>query len=328
MLLDTHGRGHDNLRISVTDRCNLRCFYCMPEGEPTYLPRAEILTFEEIERFVRVAVGLGVNKVRLTGGEPLMRRGLALLVAKLAAIPGVRDLALTTNGLLLAEQAQGLHDAGLRRLNVHLDTLDPAKFKRLARRDGVERVMEGLAKAQAVGFKTIKINAVAVRGDTEDDLVPLARLGRERGFEIRFIEYMPLDVQNAWERQKVLFGRDIIARLSQEVAPLDPVAPAYPGAPANEFAYRDGAGQVGIIASVSQPFCQSCNRIRLTADGMLRYCLFAREETDVRTALRSGASDAALATLIKDTVRAKWEGHEINQARFLRPQRPMYAIGG
>ena len=328
MLVDTFGRGHDNLRVSVTDRCNLRCFYCMPAGEPTYGPKAEILTFEEIERFVRLALTLGVRKVRLTGGEPLLRQDLPVLVGKIAALPGLADLALTTNGLLLAEQAAALHDAGLRRLNVHLDTLDPVRFERLARRPGVEKVLTGLETARRVGFERIKINAVAVKGETEADLVPLARFGRENGYEIRFIEYMPLDVQNQWEREKVLFAKDILALLGAEFGPLQPVAKDSKGAPANEFRYADGKGQIGIIASVSQPFCMSCNRLRLTADGQLRYCLFAREESDVRSLIRRGGTDAELAELVEQTVRAKWEGHEINQARFVRPDRPMYAIGG
>jgi cyclic pyranopterin phosphate synthase len=328
MLVDSFGRKHDNLRVSVTDRCNLRCIYCMPDGEPTYLPKAELLSFEEIERFVRIAVGLGVNKVRITGGEPLVRRDLKSLVRMLAGIDGVQDLALTTNGLLLAEQAQALHDAGLRRINVHLDTLDPARFERLVRRPGLDRVLAGLDAAQAAGFDRIKINAVAIRGETEADLVPLARLGRERGFEVRFIEYMPLDAGNHWERKKVLFGQEIVDTLSREIAPLVPEGRDVPGAPATEFRFADGAGRIGLIASVSQPFCRSCNRIRITADGQLRYCLFAREESDVRSLLRGGAGDEAVADLIRRTVDAKWEGHEINAARFLKPQRPMYAIGG
>jgi cyclic pyranopterin phosphate synthase len=328
MLVDSFGRKHDNLRVSVTDRCNLRCTYCMPDGEPTYLPKAELLSFEEIERFVRIAVGLGVNKVRLTGGEPLVRRDVHVLVEKLARIPGILDLALTTNGLLLAEQARALHGAGLRRLNVHLDTLDPAKFERLVRRPALDRVLAGLDAAQAAGFDRIKLNAVAIRGETEEDLVPLALFGRERGFEVRFIEYMPLDAGNHWERRKVLFGQEIIEKLSREVAPLVPDGRDQPGAPATEFHFADGAGRIGLIASVSQPFCRSCNRIRLTADGMLRYCLFAREESDVRSLFRSGAGDDAVADLVRRTVGSKWEGHEINAARFIKPQRPMYAIGG
>ncbi|HEX4620657.1 MAG TPA: GTP 3',8-cyclase MoaA [Myxococcaceae bacterium] len=328
MLVDSFGRTHDNLRVSVTDRCNLRCVYCMPDGEPTYLPKAELLTFEEIERFVRIAVGLGVHKVRITGGEPLVRRDVHLLVRMLAGIDGIQDLALTTNGLLLAEQARALHDAGLRRINVHLDTLDPAKFQRLVRRPGLERVLAGLDAAQAAGFDRIKINAVAIRGETEEDLVPLARLGRERGFEVRFIEYMPLDAGNHWERKKVLFGQEIVDTLSREIAPLIPEGRDVAGAPATEFRFSDGVGRIGLIASVSQPFCRSCNRIRLTADGQLRYCLFAREESDVRSLFRGGAADEAVADLVRRAVAGKWEGHEINAARFLKPQRPMYAIGG
>jgi cyclic pyranopterin phosphate synthase len=327
-LVDTFGRTHNNLRISVTDRCNIRCFYCMPEDNPVFMQRREILSFEEIERFVRVAVRLGIDKVRLTGGEPLVRRDLPVLVRKLAAIPGVNDLALTTNGLLLPELAGPLYDAGLRRINVHIDTLDPAKFERIVRRPGLERVLEGVFACKRLGYGPIKINAVAVRGLTEDDLAPLARFGREHGFEIRFIEFMPLDADGKWQRDKVLFAADILDRLSQEVAPLRPAPDQDPRAPASEFVFADGVGRVGIIASVSRPFCMSCNRIRLTADGKLRNCLFALEEVDVKAVLRGGGSDDDLIQLIRQNVRDKWEGHEINTARFIQPPRPMYAIGG
>jgi GTP 3',8-cyclase len=327
MLTDSFGRLHDNLRISVTDRCNIRCFYCMPEDGVHFVPRAEILDFEEIERFVRIAVTLGVTKLRVTGGEPLLRRDLTVLIARLAAIPGIRDLALTTNGVLLPELARPLHDAGLRRINVHLDTLDRERFQQITRRDDLGKVLGGLEACHALGYR-IKLNAVAVKNLVEPDIVPLARFARERGFEVRYIEFMPLDAQNLWDRSKVLLADDMIAMLSREIAPLVPVPDPDPRAPATEYNFADGIGQVGFIASVSRPFCLNCNRIRLTADGKLRYCLFAIEEDDVKTLMRSGASDDEIAGLIRHNVGRKWEGHEINSAKFVAPPRPMYSIGG
>jgi cyclic pyranopterin phosphate synthase len=241
----------------------------------------------------------------------------------------VEDVALTTNGVLLADQAEALFDAGLRRLNIHLDTLDRARFEQITRRDDFGRVLAGIDAAQRLGFGPIKINAVAVKGLVEPDIVPLARFGRERGIEIRYIEFMPLDAQNLWDRSKVLLADDILALLREGVGPLDPVPDPDPRAPALEYRFRDGTGQVGFIASVSRPFCLNCNRIRLTADGKLRYCLFAIDETDVRDLLRGGAADEEIAGVIRATVRAKWLGHEINQGeRFVPPPRPMYAIGG
>jgi GTP 3',8-cyclase len=327
-LVDQFGRLHDNLRISVTDRCNIRCFYCMPETGVKFQPREEILSFEEIERFVRVAVSLGVRKIRLTGGEPLVRKDLADLIGKLAAVPGVEDIALTTNGVLLKEQAAGLYAAGLRRLNVHLDTLSREKFLKITRRDDFDRVIDGIRTAREMGFGPIKINVVAVKGLIDEDVVPMARFGRENGFEIRYIEFMPLDSQNLWDRSRVLLADDMVRMLSQEIAPLEEIPDADPRAPATEYRFTDGVGRVGFIASVSRPFCLNCNRIRLTSDGKLRYCLFAIEETDVKGLLRGGASAEQIARTIRDNVRAKWLGHEINTQRFVAPPRPMYAIGG
>jgi cyclic pyranopterin phosphate synthase len=313
-LLDTFGRLHDNLRISVTDRCNIRCYYCMPESGVKFMRREEILSFEEIERFARVAVSLGVTKVRVTGGEPLVRKDLPVLIRQLVGIPGVRDLSLTTNGVLLAEHAEALYAAGLRRLNVHLDTLDRERFLKITRRDDLEKVLEGIEVCRRLGFRP--------------DLAPLARYGRERDIEVRFIEFMPLDAQGIWDRGRVLFASDIIERLSREIAPLVEIPDRDPRAPATEYRFADGIGRVGFIASVSRPFCLNCNRIRLTSDGKLRYCLFAVDETDVKSLLRSGASDEEIASTINDTVRQKWIGHEINTARFVPPPRPMYSIGG
>jgi cyclic pyranopterin phosphate synthase len=325
-LVDTFGRVHNNLRISVTDRCNLRCTYCMPE-DVVFMDRSELLTFEEITRFVRVAAPLGIDKIRLTGGEPLMRRDLPRLACMLSEIEGIRDLGLTTNGVLLADQAQALYDAGLRRINISLDTLDLERFRQVARRDGLDKVIEGILAAKRAGFDPVKLNAVSVRGLTDGDVVPLARFAREHGCEMRFIEYMPIGAEK-WEREKVYFAHEIMEQLEREIAPLVPVDEYDPRAPAMEFRYTDGGGRVGIIASVSRPFCMSCNRVRLTADGKLRNCLFALDEVDVKGLLRHNAPDAEIAALIRQNVWAKWEGHEINTARFIKPPRTMHAIGG
>ncbi len=327
-LVDSFGRVHNNLRISVTDRCNIRCFYCMPAENVQFMPRADLMSFEEMERFVRICVGLGVNKVRLTGGEPLVRKDLSKLVAKIAAIDGIHDIGITTNGILLAEQAQELWDAGLRRINVSLDALDPVKFTEITRREGYENVLAGIQAAQRVGFDPVKINAVSVRGMTETEIVPFGKFARETGAEIRFIEFMPLDADNAWERDKVLFAHEIIERLSAEIMPLIPIPDQNPHAPATEFMFQDGVGRIGFIASVSQPFCMSCDRFRITADGKVRNCLFSLEETDIRGLLRGGGTDAEIADAVRASVAAKWEGHQINTAKFIQPDRPMYSIGG
>ena len=326
-LIDRFGRVHDNLRISVTDRCNIRCFYCMPETDVKFAGREQILHFEEIERFARIAAGLGVTKLRVTGGEPLLRRDLPQLVARLAAIPGIRDLALTTNGVLLEQLAAPLRDAGLSRINVHLDTLDRARFEQITRRDDLPKVLAGLEAAKRLGYN-VKLNAVAVKNLVEPDVVPLARFARDNGFEVRYIEFMPLDAQHLWDRGRVLLADEIIEMLSREISPLHAVPDPDPRAPATEYAYSDGGGRVGFIASVSRPFCLNCNRLRITADGKLRYCLFAIEEDDVKTLMRSGASDEEIAELVRRNVAAKWIGHEINSEKFVPPPRPMYQIGG
>jgi cyclic pyranopterin phosphate synthase len=327
LLTDSFGRRHNNLRISVTDRCNLRCTYCMPE-EVTFLDRSELLTFEEMAAFVKAVVPLGIDKVRLTGGEPLMRKNLPALVAQLAAIPELHDIGLTTNGLLLAAQAKPLFDAGLRRLNVSLDTLDTGRFRELSRRDGLDNVLEGLQAAKAAGFNPIKVNAVAIRGFIEHDAVPLAKYCRENDFELRFIEYMPIGAE-PWEREKCFFAHEIMDLLERGIAPLVPGKHYDPAAPAMDFDYADGQGTVGFIASVSRPFCKSCNRIRLTADGKLRNCLFALDEVDVKSLLRTQPFDAdTVRTVVRQNVAVKWEGHEINSAKFVKPGRTMHAIGG
>ncbi|MCA9023709.1 MAG: GTP 3',8-cyclase MoaA [Planctomycetaceae bacterium] len=327
-LTDTFGRVHNNLRISVTDRCNIRCFYCMPADNVQFMAKAKLLSFEEIERFVRIVQPMGINKLRLTGGEPLVRRDLPTLVAKLAAIEGIKDIGITTNGILLAEQAQELYDAGLRRLNVSLDALNAEKFAEVTRREGYEKVIEGIQAAKAAGFDPIKINAVSIRGVTEEEIVPFGHFARETGCEVRFIEYMPLDADAAWERDKVLFADEIIETLSKEIRPLIPVPNSDPRAPATEYDFNDGIGRVGFIASVSKPFCMNCNRFRLTADGKIRNCLFSLEETDVRSLLRSGTDDETIRQAVLDSVMAKEAGHEINMAGFVQPDRPMYSIGG
>jgi len=327
-LTDNFGRVHDNLRISVTDRCNIRCFYCMPEEGVRYMDHADILRFEEIERFVRAVVPLGITKLRLTGGEPLLRRDLPRLIEMLGAIPGIRDMALTTNGVLLEKHAQDLHRAGLRRLNIHLDTLDAARFTRITRRDDLAKVLAGIDAAVAAGFETIKLNIVAVKGLVEPDIVPMALFCRERGFEPRYIEFMPLDSQSIWDRGQVLTADEILDVLAREVGPLRAVPDADPRAPATEYEYTDGGGRVGFIASVSKPFCLNCNRIRLTSEGKLRYCLFAIDETDVRGLLRSHGTDEEIAAVVRANIAAKWLGHEINSERFVAPPRPMYSIGG
>lgn len=326
-LTDSFGRVHDNLRISVTDRCNIRCFYCMPEEGIQFQAREEILSFEEIARFTRIAVAMGVSKLRITGGEPLVRKDLPHLVSMLASIPGVTDIALTTNAVLLENLAGPLRDAGLGRLNIHLDTLDRERFRQITRRDDLGRVMRGIDAAQNAGFP-VKLNAVAVKGLVEDDIVPLTQFGRERGIDVRFIEFMPLDAQGIWDRNGVLTADEILSILKERVGPLEEIPDHDPRAPATEYQFSDGVGRVGFIASVSKPFCMNCNRIRLTADGHLRYCLFAIEETDVKQALRGGASDKEISTVIRETLSKKWAGHEINSANFVPPPRPMYAIGG
>jgi GTP 3',8-cyclase len=325
-LTDTFGRIHNNLRIGVTDRCNLRCTYCMPE-EVQFVDRGELLSFEEITHFVRVAVPLGIDKIRLTGGEPLMRRDLPRLVEMLSNVEGIRDLGLTTNGILLADQAAALYEAGMRRLNVSLDTLDPTRFRQLTRREGLDKVIAGILAAKRAGFHPIKVNAVSIRGITEHEVAPLARFAREHGLEMRFIEYMPIGADQ-WERDKVYFAHEILEQLDREVAPVVPVDRYDPRAPAMQFRYTDGGGEVGIIASISRPFCMSCNRVRLTADGKLRNCLFALDETDIKQLLRSHAADSAIADAIRRNVGSKWEGHEINTSRFIKPLRTMHAIGG
>ena len=326
-LVDGFGRTHTDLRISVTDRCNLRCTYCMPL-EVSFRPREELLTYEEIARVAAVAARLGIRTTRLTGGEPLVRRDLPELVRQLVATDGIEEVALTTNGLLLAEQAEPLRAAGLRRLNVSLDSLRPDVFERIARRGGLDRVLAGLAAAKQAGFPRIRINAVSIRGLTEEEIVPLAVFCRREGLDLRFIEFMPLDAEEDWTPARVLSGAEVRGILEREVGRLvrEPVADR--GQPAVDWRWGDGAGRVGFIDPVTRPFCDRCDRLRLTADGQFRNCLFSTVEWDVRRVLREGADDAAVVALLRACVAAKKAAHGIDSPAFERPARAMYQIGG
>ena len=326
-LVDGFGRVHTDLRVSVTDRCNLRCTYCMPL-DVVFKPRNELLSFEEIERVVRVAVARGIRSVRLTGGEPLVRRDLDRLVAALAGIDGLEDLSLTTNGLLLAEQAEGLAKAGLSRLNVSLDSLREEVFEKIARSRGLSRVLQGLAAARRAGFRAIRINAVSIRGLTEGEIVPLAAFCRREGFHLRFIEFMPLDAEEGWSDSRVLSGAEVRRMLEDRFGRLTPLAARDPGQPSVDYRYADEGGLVGFIDPVSQPFCDRCDRLRLTADGQFRNCLFSTTEWDVRALVRGGGDDAEIARLLGECVAAKRAAHGIGSSAFERPARAMYQIGG
>jgi cyclic pyranopterin phosphate synthase len=327
-LSDTLGRVHTSLRISVTDRCNIRCFYCMPEENVRFRPRHELLSFEEITRLARVMADLGVNKLRLTGGEPLVRAELPKLVEQLAAIAGIDEIAMTTNGILLAEQARALKDAGLTRVNISLDALTEETFRRISRRDGLDRVLSGIRAAKEVGFAPIRLNTVAIKGITEPEIPALAQFAKSEGMELRFIEFMPLDADEHWSNSQVLTGEEIRHSIEAAIGPLEPAERPDLSQPAVDFNYADGSGSVGFINPVSQPFCHDCNRLRVTAEGQLRNCLFSTVEWDARALLRSTASDVELAQLIRDCVRAKKPGHGIDSNEFIRPQRAMYQIGG
>ena len=337
-LVDPFGRTIRDLRISVTDRCNFRCTYCMPAEGMVWLPKSEILSFEEIERVARLFVErYGVDGIRLTGGEPTVRAHLPVLVAKLAqlVVPADSasplagqpiDLALTTNGATLVNCVDELRDAGLGRINISLDTLDREKFERMTRRDELERVLAGIDAARAAGFASVKINAVVERGANDDEILDLAEFGRAKGVEVRFIEFMPLDAEGHWVNDKVVSQDEIVARIVA-VHPLESV-PARGAAPADRWRYLDGRGTVGVIPSVTKPFCGDCDRVRLTADGQFRTCLFATTEFDLRTLLRDGSSDDVVAAEIERAVGTKWAGHQINQVNFIRPKRTMSQIGG
>ena len=326
-LVDGHGRRISDLRVSVTDRCNFRCQYCMPaEGLP-WLDRADILTFEEIERLVRVFAAMGVSDVRLTGGEPLVRRDFPRLVGMLSAVPGVDDLSLTTNGFLLARDAAALVDAGLRRVNVSIDSLQRDRFFQITRRDSLPQVMRGLdAIAAFPQVRPVKVNAVALRGFTEEEAVPFAEFARSTAFQVRFIEFMPLDGDRAWSGDQVLTGEEI-REIVHAVYPLEEV-PREDHATARVFRFADGHGELGFINPVSEPFCADCNRVRITAEGKLRTCLFSINETDLRAPLREGGSDADLDRMIRDAVWRKELKHRVGEPGFRQPPRTMSAIGG
>lgn len=329
-LVDSFGRTVRDLRISVTDRCNFRCTYCMPAEGMTWLPREDLLTFEEIERIARVCVTrFGFDGIRLTGGEPTVRAHLTVLVERLARL-GV-DLAMTTNGTTMRLLAEDLKAAGLRRLNISCDSLNVDRFYQMTRRDDLKKVLDGIASAQEAGFDPIKINVVLMRGENDDEIVDFARFGRENGVGVRFIEFMPLDADDAWNRDKVVPSSEVIARINE----VFPLVKAHHGTePAARWAYVDGVGDVGVIASVTEPFCGDCDRVRITAEGQFRTCLFSTDEFDLRAIMRNAgdsssvAIDDALAAEVQRAVGLKWAGHKIGNVNFIRPARSMSQIGG
>jgi cyclic pyranopterin phosphate synthase len=326
-LHDGHGRRITDLRVSVTDRCNFRCQYCMPaEGMP-WLEREEILSFEEIEHLVRLMAAMGIEDVRLTGGEPLARRDFPLLASMLAGIPGIRDLSLTTNGYLLERHAAELAGAGIQRVNVSIDSLQRDRFFQITRRDALPQVLRGLrAIADQPKVRRVKVNALGIRGFTEEEILPFCELARSTGLQVRFIEFMPLDADHSWSRDQVLTGKEIRQAIESRYDLVE--GPREPSATARVFRFSDGRGEVGFVNPVSEPFCADCNRIRLTSDGKLRTCLFSLTETDLRDPLRSGASDSELERLIRDAVWRKELKHRVNEPGFVQPERTMSAIGG
>ncbi len=346
-LVDSHGRILRDLRVSLTDRCNFRCLYCLPETEAAqnfyrghwahmpdsapivqqWVPRTHLLSFEEIERAVRIAVGLGIQKIRLTGGEPLLRHDVEHLVARVAKIPGITDLAMTTNGFLFSQKARALREAGLRRVSFSLDSIDRANFKKITGRDGLNEVLSGIELAQQLGFAPVKVNAVIIREINDHEIEGLAGLVRERDLSLRFIEFMPLDSARAWQREMVMTGREILQRLHERF-PLQTVTSDNPASTSRRWRFADGRGEIGIIAPVSQPFCGHCNRFRLTADGKIRTCLFSVTEHDLRARLRNGASDEAVGNWLQQVVWQKEARHHIGEADFVQPARSMSCIGG
>ena len=323
-LIDRFGRVHTDLRISVTDRCNFRCQYCMPSEGMEWMERSELLTFEEIARVARVLVErCGVSSIRLTGGEPTVRARLPVLVAQLAELDV--DLSMTTNAATLAQTADDLKAAGLDRINISLDTLRADRFLELTRRDALTAVLDGIDAAVRAGFEPVKVNAVLMRGINDDEVIDFLDLGRDKGVVVRFIEFMPLDAQGEWSADRVVSYNEILS-VASEYFDFDPIERGT--SPAERFVYRDGLGEFGIIASVSEPFCESCDRIRLTAEGQIRNCLFALDHVDVRRILRGGGSDDDLIAAIAGEVDRKWAGHAIGQVHFLRPSKSMSQLGG
>lgn len=347
LLIDSFGRTLRDLRVSVTDRCNFRCMYCLPETEAAqnfyrgrwanlpdaipiarqWQPRANILTFEEIERVVRLAVGLGIEKVRLTGGEPLLRQELEKLVDRLARIPGITDLAMTSNGFLFPQKGKALRDAGLHRISFSLDSLDRENFKKITGRDGLHEVLASIALAQELGLKPVKVNAVIIRGINDHELEALAEFGHSHDLSLRFIEFMPLDSAHAWQKELVVAGHEILRRLQARFE-LRPVASENKSETAQRWTFADGRGEIGIIAPVSEPFCGHCNRLRLTADGKIRTCLFSVNEHDLRSRLRNGATDEGLREYLQEVVWQKEDRHHIGEPDFVQPERTMSCIGG
>jgi len=327
-LVDRFGRVHRDLRISVTDRCNLRCVYCMPEEGLEFLPRGQILSYEELARVARVAHALGVRRVRITGGEPLVRRDIETFVGFLAAI-GFDDLSMTTNGIGFERRAQRLADAGLRRVNISCDSLRPDRYAAIRRRGNLAAVLRAMEAAERAGLAPVKVNVVVMAGVNDDELVDFAAFARDTGRIVRFIEYMPLDGDGAWDRSSVVPASAILKTIGERF-PLETLAAsdADPNAPATRYRFADGVGEIGVIPTVTEPFCGNCDRLRLTADGAVRNCLFATEETPLRTLLRAGADDEAIALALRRAVNAKLPGHGINDPGFLRPARSMSMIGG
>ncbi len=326
MLVDSFQRKMRSLRIAITDRCNLRCVYCMPE-EPRWMARRDLLTFEELTRLSRVAISLGIDKIRLTGGEPTLRKGLPDFIRQLRSLEGLRDLSLTTNGILLDQLATPLQEAGLLRINVSLDTLQEDRFKEVTRREAFRRTWAGIEAAEKAGFDPLKVNVVVMKGYNEDEIAGFAKLVRERSWQIRFIEFMPLDGEGNWTRGKVVPASEILKTISS-VGEVEEVPGVPASDPARKYRFKDGSGEFGIIASVSTPFCESCDRIRITADGHLRTCLFSHRETDLKGPMRKGATNEEIAGLIRAAVLKKEAGHGMDDPAFLRPERAMYRIGG
>jgi GTP 3',8-cyclase len=325
---DSFGRTVNNLRISVTDRCNFRCRYCMPEEGMQWMERSELLSFEELTHLTRIFASLGVKHIRLTGGEPLMRKDLHVLVKQISGIPGIQDIAMTTNGYFLAEQARDLVKAGLHRINISLDSLDPVKFTEMTRRDNFHKVWKGIEAVDRLGIRPIKLNVVLIRGINEDEIPKFAELARTRPFFIRFIEFMPIGSDDGWSADKVVTGKEIISRMEKAVGKRLVPVELRGAQPADRFVFEDGIGEIGLISSVSEPFCNHCNRVRITSDGKLRTCLFSLGETDLRALLRGDTDDETIRATITEAVWKKEEGHLINRPGFVRPARSMSQIGG
>ena len=326
-LIDTFGRVHTNLRISVTDRCNFRCVYCMPEEGMNWLQRSELLSYEEIARVVQVAASLGIRKLRLTGGEPMMRKDLPVLIEMLSKIDGIEEIAMTTNGFFLKGKARTLYEAGLQRINVSLDSMNSQKFKEMARRDALKEVLEGLEEVEKVPIRPIKLNCVVIRGYNDDEVIELAKLAREKPYVVRFLEFMPIGEEDGWSMERVVPSREIRERIN-EWKELRPIEVERGSTPSEMYTFADGVGKIGFISPVSEPFCAQCDRLRITSDGKLRNCLFAMEEMDLKSILRKGGKDELIRDVFLASVKAKKPGHLIGHKEFVRPEKTMSQIGG